>query len=221
MDFAIERSQGFASVLFHLGLKQSLKTTNFFLIPKNHYFRRTYFSKEYAYLLTQGRFPDLASAPKASKDWFYGRVEPHRISIFLLESLFRKHQRRFWRLRLKGAGNRHLRLESSFFLSALSLHSAGSLEGDLPYQGPESSSYHFSFFSNSLDRRSQCLSPVMFFHYKYKHLLSFSLYRFSLKINFRRMLSKPSFSFLSHLTGYIDLCLKRSLSLFCYYYLLL
>jgi hypothetical protein len=83
MDFAIERNQGLASILFHLGLKQSLKTTNFFLTPKNYYFRRTYFSKEYAYLLSQDRFPDLLSAPRAAKDWFYGRVEPHRISLFL------------------------------------------------------------------------------------------------------------------------------------------
>lgn len=52
IDFSVERNQGLPSILFHLGLKQSLKTTDFFVTPKNHSFRKVYFSKEYAYLLS-------------------------------------------------------------------------------------------------------------------------------------------------------------------------
>lgn len=76
-----------------------------------------------------------------------------------------------------------------------------------------SSSYHFSFFTNSFDRRTLILSPVRFFYYKYKRLLATRLYRFSFFHNFRKFTSNyitfPSAFTLSYsyklLFGFLDL----------------
>lgn len=217
IDFAVERNQGLPSILFHLGLKQSLKTTNFFLFPKNYSFRKTYFSREYAYLLWSTPSKNI-SIQESKRDWFSSDIEAHNFSFFLWESFFRKDQRRFWRSRLKGLWNRHLRLENLFSISVL--NSGPSLDADIPYDGADSSSYHFSFLSNSLDRRSLALSPVRLFHFKYKRFLSWNLYQFSLRLNFRRQFFPiPSF-FASKLYGYIRSHFFEALFFLFYYYML-
>lgn len=179
-SFSLERNQGFSSVAYYLGLKQPLQTSDFLEAPGASSFVSLSSSWEYGYLLRRqsgrGLFPQ---APFVS-DCFYGKRLWSQLSIFLLISLFERHQRRWWRPRHHAGDRPHLQMESSFLMSAL--HFAGSLQA-MPLL-----SNHFSFLTNSWDRRSSILALRRFFDYKARILVGHKLYHFSLNNAF----PKPS-----------------------------
>lgn len=175
-NFSLELNQGFTSMTYYLGLKQPLRTSAFLEAPEASSFVSLASSWEYGYLLRrQSSLGLLAQAPLVS-DYFYGKRLWPQLSIFLLISLFERYQRRWCRPHYHTADRPHLQMEPFFLMSAL--HFAGSLQA-MPLL-----SNHFSFLTNSWDRRSSILALERFFDYKARILLSHKLYHFSLSNGF-------------------------------------
>ena len=110
----------------------------------------------------------------------------------------------------------HLRLESFFSISGLS---ATKMLSELPYQGPTTLSYHFSFLINSPDKRTLVRSPIKFFSFKEKILMLKKIYKFSLLNSFLKpsVLSFSDLNFSSFLIHYNFSIMVNSLILLFYF----
>ena len=94
VDFYKERKQGFKTINFNLGLKQSLNLSDFFIKFMNKLYSIVPFSKEYNYIISNNLSPK-SFKHRLRKDRFYSSITNTKFSILLLQSLFYQKQGRF------------------------------------------------------------------------------------------------------------------------------